>query len=115
MGNIETATKLSRWKSICSIEGNCLEAATGGVLYKKAVLKNFAIFTVKQLCWNLFSITFLKSSATLLKRLQRRCFSVHNGNFYLFSNQRTAASDYSLFALVIYLFLLSFYNYDEKI
>ena len=108
MGNIETATKLSRWKSICSIEGNCLEAATGGVLYKKAVLKNFAIFTVKQLCWNLSSITFLKSSATLLKRLQRRCFSVHIGNFYLISNQRTAASDYSLFALVIYLFLVIF-------
>ena len=108
MGNIETATKLSRLKSISSIEGNCLEAATGGVLYKKAVLKNFAIFIVKQLCWNLFSITFLKRSATLLKRLQRRCFSVHNGNFYLFSNQRTATSDYSLFALVIYLFLVIF-------
>ena len=54
MGNTETATKLSRLKSISSIEDNCLEAATGGVLYKKAVLKNFAIFTVKQLCWNLF-------------------------------------------------------------
>ena len=47
MGNTETATKLSRLKSISSIEGNCLEAATGGVLYKKAVLKNFAIFTGK--------------------------------------------------------------------
>ena len=42
MGNTETATKLSRLKSISSIEDNCLEAATGGVLYfyiKKLLLK----------------------------------------------------------------------------
>ena len=32
MGNIETATNLSRLKSISSIEDNYLEAATGGVL-----------------------------------------------------------------------------------
>ena len=30
------------------------EAATGGVLYKKAVLKNFAKFTGKRLCQSLF-------------------------------------------------------------
>ena len=32
MGNIETTTKVSRWKSISSIEDNYLEAATEGVL-----------------------------------------------------------------------------------
>ena len=32
MGNIETATKLSRLKSISSIENNYIEVATGGVL-----------------------------------------------------------------------------------
>ena len=32
MVNIETATKFSRLTSISSIEGNYLEAATGGVL-----------------------------------------------------------------------------------
>ena len=33
------------------------------MFFKMGVLKNFAIFTGKQLCWNLFLIT-----ATLLKR-----------------------------------------------
>ena len=32
MGNIKTATKFSRLKSVSSIEDNHLEAATGGVL-----------------------------------------------------------------------------------
>ena len=31
MGNIETTTKLSRFRSISSIENNYLEVATGGV------------------------------------------------------------------------------------
>ena len=47
----------------------CAEAATGGVLQKKAVFKNFAIFTEKHQCWSLFLLK-LRSllSATLLKR-----------------------------------------------
>ena len=57
---------------------------------KEAVLKNFAIFTGKQLC---------------LKRLQHSCFPKHITNFIYFEKHlRTAASDYS-FTLVIYLFL----------
>ena len=32
MGNVETTTKVSRLKSISSIEDNYLEATTGGVL-----------------------------------------------------------------------------------
>ena len=39
MRNIETKRKVSRLKSISSIEDNYLEAATGGVLYKKLFLK----------------------------------------------------------------------------
>ena len=50
------------------------------VFYKKAVLKNFATFTEKRLCWSFFLIkiqafwpaTFLK------KRLQHRLFSCEN-------------------------------------
>ena len=40
MGNIETTMKCPRLKSISSIEDNYLEAATGGVLWKKLSLKN---------------------------------------------------------------------------
>ena len=36
------------------------KAATEGVLKKKAVLKNFAIFTGKHLCWSLFFNFFKK-------------------------------------------------------
>ena len=39
MGNIETTTKFSRFKSIINTEDNYLEAATSGVLYKKLFLK----------------------------------------------------------------------------
>ena len=48
MGNIEIMTKLSRLKSVSSIEDDYLEAAT------RDVLKNFVIFTGKHLCWSLF-------------------------------------------------------------
>ena len=43
MGNIEITTKLFRLKSVSSTGDDYLEAATGGVL------KNFVIFTGKQL------------------------------------------------------------------
>ena len=56
------------------------EAATGGVLYKKGVLKNFANFTGKHLCQSLF---FNKvRPGTLLKRgLWHRCFPVNFAKF----------------------------------
>ena len=69
MGNIETTLIFSSLKSIFSNEDNCLEAATGGVFYKKAALKNLAIFTGKQLCWSLFLIKLQAfNPASLLKR-----------------------------------------------
>ena len=42
---------------------------------KKVVLKNFAIFTGKHLCWSLFLIKFIK------QRLQHRCFPVNISKF----------------------------------
>ena len=44
MGNIEITTKLSRLKSVSSIDDDYLEAATGGIL------KNFVIFAGKLKC-----------------------------------------------------------------
>ena len=45
------------------------------VFCKKGVLKNFANFTGKRLCWSLFLINFIKM------RLQRRCFPVKFAKF----------------------------------
>ena len=50
MRNIEITTKLSRLKSVSSIDDDYLEAAT------QDVLKNFVISTGKHLCWSLFLI-----------------------------------------------------------
>ena len=47
---------------------------------KRDVLKNFAKFTEKYLCWSLF---FRMRSATLLrKRTQDRCFPVNFAKFF---------------------------------
>ena len=49
------------------------------VFYKKAVLKNFAIFTGKQLCRNLFLIKFqtLRGKKESKKRLYHKHFLVN--------------------------------------
>ena len=49
---------------------------------KGIVIKNFAKFTGKQLCWGLFfnKVAGLRP-ATLLRRLQQRCFPVNFGKF----------------------------------
>ena len=52
---------------------NCEKHPTE-VFYKKGVLKNFANFTGKQLCWNLF--LNLKTCNFIKKRFQHRCFPV---------------------------------------
>ena len=48
MGNIEITTKLSRLKSVSSIDDGYLEAVIG------RVLKTFVIFTGKPLWWSFF-------------------------------------------------------------
>ena len=46
------------------------------VFHKKAVLKNFAIFTGRHLCWNLFfnKNTGLQGPSFIKKRHEPRCF-----------------------------------------
>ena len=74
MGNIEITTKLSRLKSVSSIDDDYLEAATGDAY------KNFVIFTVKHLCWSLFLIK-LQACKFIEKRLQHWCFPLHVRKF----------------------------------
>ena len=113
---METATKFSGLKSISSIEDNYTEVNTK-VFYIKAVLKIFAIFTGKRLCW---SLCLIKLQAFRLAALFIRDSSM--GTFlcilrifiYFEKHLRNAASD-SSFSLVIYLFLLSLYNYEERL
>ena len=47
------------------------------VFHKKAILKNFVIFTGKHLCWGLFFIKVagLQASNCIIKGLQHRYFS----------------------------------------
>ena len=50
---------------------------------KKGVLKNFAKFTGKHLCWRLFfdKVAGLRLPNLLKKRLQHRCFPVNFAKF----------------------------------
>ena len=104
-GQYRNYDKIYRLKSISSIVDHYLEVATRGVLWKK-VLKNFAIFTGKQLCWSLFLIKLQAwRPATLFK------IDSNTGVFlrilrifiYFEKHLRTAASDYS-FTLGVYVF-----------
>ena len=75
MGNIKITTKLSRLKSVSSIDNDYLEAAS------RDVLKNFVIFTGKRLCWSLFLIK-LQACKFIEKRLQHWCFPLHFKKFF---------------------------------
>ena len=57
-----------------------LEKYNEQVFHKKAVLRNFAIFTGKYLCWNLFSNknAGLQARNFIKKKLKRMCFPVNN-------------------------------------
>ena len=50
------------------------------MFHKKAVLKNFATFTGKHLCWNLFlnKNAGLQGSTLIKKRFEHRCFCKQN-------------------------------------
>ena len=63
------------------------------MFYKKAVLKNFAIFTGKHLCWGLF-IKKLQTfrPATLLKRDFCEYSEIFKNNYFE-ENLRTAVSE----------------------
>ena len=53
-----------------------VEAAPQGCPIKKAAPKNFAIFTGKELCWNLFfdKVACLDACIIIKKRLKHKCF-----------------------------------------
>ena len=55
------------------------EAATGGVHFKKNVLRNFANFIPKHRCQSLFfnKVAGLRSATLLKKTLWQRCFPVN--------------------------------------
>ena len=50
---------------------------------KKAVLKNFAIFRGKHLCWSLYfnKVSGLRPATSLKKRLRHRCFPANIAKF----------------------------------
>ena len=50
------------WKMFFGEWRQLTKAATGVILWKKGVFKNFANFTGKQLCWGLFLIKFYRTS-----------------------------------------------------
>ena len=74
------------------------EAATGGVLYGKLLLKIFTIFTGKHLRCSLFVNTVAgpKPCNFIKKRLQHRCFPVNIAknlkNTFLYRTPPVAAS-----------------------
>ena len=48
---------------------------------KKVVLKNFADFTGKHLCWSLFLIKLYAPGNCIKKKLQYRCFPEKSAKF----------------------------------
>ena len=85
--NMFKAWKKSTKKKTCCfllLRSVTFTEAVTEVFYLKAVLKNSAIFTGQQLCWSLFLIKYqARSPATILKRLQHRCFPVNIATFLI--------------------------------
>ena len=111
MGNIEITTKLSRLRSVSSIDDDYLKAATGGVL------KNFVIFTEKHLCWSLFMIK-LQACKFIEKRLQHWRFPLHVRKILrtpIFKNIREQLLLIILLVQQFICFWISIYNYKEKL
>ena len=83
--SLKIATKSSIWWFswaqlffICVVQ----EAANRGVSIKSYILKIFALFTGKQLCWSLFNkIAGLKTCNFVKNRLQHNCFPVNIAKF----------------------------------
>ena len=77
------------------------------VFYKKAVLKDSAIFTAKQLCWSLFNnAAGLQPFNFIEKRLQRKSFPVNIAKRLL----RTPFSKKTCKRLLLYLGTTVFKN-----
>ena len=111
MGNIEIMKKLSRLKSVSSIDDDYLEAATGGVL------KNVVIFTGKHLCWSLFLIE-LQACKFIEKRLEHWCFPLHVRKFLRTPILKNISERLLLTILLVQQFIyfrMSIHNYKEKL
>ena len=89
------------------------------VSVKKAVLKNFAVYIGKHLCWSIFFKASLLNSfldlrpATLLKKRHQQCFPVIITKFLssIFTEHfRVAASAWDLSALARINFLVKYRN-----
>ena len=81
---------------------------------KKDVLKNFAIFIEKQMCWSLFLIKL--QAFRPKKETPKQVFPIEHCEFlkntYLEEHQRTPASDGHLYQLQFQIFVLM---YDIKL
>ena len=111
MGNIEITSKLSRLKSVSSIDDDYLEASTGGVL------KKFVIYTGKHLCWSLF-LTTLQVCKFIEKKLQHWCFPLHVGKFLRTLFLKNISKRLILIILLVQQFIcfwMSLYKYKEKL
>ena len=83
--------------TLTSLQNGCLitfikmQKQPPEVYYEKAVLKNFAIFTGKRLCWSLFSIHNIVNNfrAPILKITCNGCFWKCSWNQWLWWNLET--------------------------
>ena len=62
--------------NIVKLRLSACRSSRSQMFFKIGVLKNFAIFTGKHLCWSL-----LQACNFIKKRLQHRCFPVHIAKF----------------------------------
>ena len=78
---------MSLWSDILCSSSHMLHirSSRSQMLFKISILKNFAIFTGKHLCWDHYLIKLQAfRPTTLLKRLQHRCFHENNEFFFCF-------------------------------
>ena len=69
MTNLVEVIQKDLWYPLCMVLDCVWYLCTVYGIYRKSVLKNFAIFTWKHLCWSLFVITLqVFSPATLFRR-----------------------------------------------
>ena len=59
-----------------------MQSSRSQMFFKIGILKTFANFTGKQLCWSLFNkVAGLKAWNVIKNKLQQRCFSVKFAKF----------------------------------
>ena len=106
---IELRAETSTQEEILTVRSRNCRSSCSQIFIKISVLKNFAIFTGRDLCWSPFSrkLQDLKH-ASLKRRLQRKCFPVNIEKFL-----RTAFSIEQLWWLLLEL-RHNFKNYEDS-